>query len=72
MSLGIPEAIAEVTKLLSKVFGFAVNPDGFARMSRDSQLKMIARGMDVAILKNDWPTVDSLFGHLDRLYVETA
>lgn len=68
----ITEAIAEVAKLLGKVFGFVVNPDGFARMSRDSQLKMIARGMDEAISKNDWATVDSLFGSLERLYHETA
>lgn len=72
MALGIPEAIAEVSKLLSKAFGFAVDADGFARMSRESQLKTIARGMDVAISKNDWATVDALFGALERLYNETA
>jgi hypothetical protein len=67
MALGIAEAITEVAKLLSKAFGFAVDPDGFARLSRESQLKTIARGMDIAISKNDWATVDALFGQLDRL-----
>jgi hypothetical protein len=61
MALGIPEAIAEVAKLLSKVFGFVVDPTGLQQLTLENQLKYLSRGMNGAIEKEDWPTADALF-----------
>jgi hypothetical protein len=66
MALGIPEAIAEVAKLLSKTFGYATDPNGFAQLKLESQLKTMMRAADDAIAKDDWDTYNGLM----RLYGE--
>jgi hypothetical protein len=72
MAIGIPEAIAEVAKLLTKVFGFTVDPDGLAQLKRENQLKLLMRGIDESIGKNDWASCDALFGQYERLRRETG
>ena len=72
MALGIPEAIAEVAKLLTKVFGYTVDPSGLATLKRENQLKLIMRGIDEAIAKNEWAACDALFAQYERLRIETG
>ena len=68
---GEAAAVSAVAVLLSKVFGFAVDADGFAQLSRENQLKFLARGLNEAIDKNDWPTVQALFNSYRQLKQET-
>jgi hypothetical protein len=42
-----------IAELLSKIFGWAVSPSGFALMKLEWQLKFLRVGMDIAIEKHD-------------------
>ena len=67
---GITEAITAVSNLLSKALGFAVDPDGYEQLSRENKLKLIGRGMNEAIAKDDWPTADLLFANYRELRLQ--
>ena len=56
-----------LAKLLSEVFGFIVNPDGYEQLSRENQLKFMMRGINESIAKNDWGNCDKLFAHYNEL-----
>lgn len=68
---GEAAAVSAVVALLSKVFGFAVDPDGYAALSRENQLKMLARAHNEAVDQGDWPTVQSINNEYRRLRQET-
>jgi len=57
----ITEAIAEVAKLLTKVFGFIVDPDGLDKMKLEHRIEVISAGVRVAIKQKDYDAVDRLF-----------
>ena len=61
------DPVTAIATLLSQVFGFAVDPNGYARMSRERQLQWIQRGIDDAIRDNDWASYDALLGELRTL-----
>ena len=65
-------AIAAVSELLSKVFGWAVDPTGLEQLTLDNQLKLIARGMNEAIAKADWDSADALFARYRELRREQS
>jgi hypothetical protein len=67
----MPGDVGLVAQLLTKVFGFVVDPDGLAQLKRENQLKMIQRGIDDAITQNDWATCDALFTQLRELRQQT-
>ncbi len=69
---GEAAAVAAVTNLLSKVFGFVVDEDGYAKLSRENKLKFLMRGINEGIAKEDWPAVDALFFHYRELRAETG
>lgn len=58
---GEAAAVAAVAELLSRVFGWAVDPTGMEQLTLDNKLKLIMRGINEAIIKNDWPAADALF-----------
>lgn len=62
--LGSVGAIAE---LLSKVFGWTVDPNGLGQLTLDNQLKYIARGINEAIANNDMESADALFAQYREL-----
>lgn len=66
------DPITAVATLLTKAFGFAVDPTGYAALSRENKLKAMERGINDAISKNDWPTCDSLFNELRELRNQTG
>lgn len=66
------DPVTAVATLLSQVFGFIVDPDGYEQLARESKLKLIQRGIDEAIGKNDWVTCDVLFGRLRDLRQQTG
>jgi len=57
----ISEAIAAVATLLTKVFGFAVDPEGFSAMKVEHQIEVIHAGVKIAIAKQDYAAIDVLF-----------
>lgn len=64
----MPGDVGLVAGLLTKVLGFAVGDTTFAELSRENKLKMIMRGINEAIAKDDWGTCDALFAeHRDLL-----
>lgn len=56
-----------VAELLSKVFGWVVDPTGYEQLTLDNQLKFLMRGINNAIAKDDWATVDTLFAQYREL-----
>lgn len=70
MALGIPEAIASVAELLTKVFGFVVDPDGLAKMKLDNQVDLVHAGVKIAIRNKDSDTADLLFERYRELWVQ--
>jgi len=67
----VTAAIAAVAELISKVFGFVVDPEGYDRLSRENKLKLIQRGIDVAITNDDWASCDALFAQLRELRTQS-
>ena len=57
----IDAAIAAVATLLTKVFGFFVDPDQFAQMQLNHRIEVISAGVRIAISKKDYDAVDRLF-----------
>lgn len=66
----VTEAIAEVAKLLTKVFGFVVDPDGLAKMKLENQIDLIHAGVKVAIRNQDSDAADLLFEQYRALWVQ--
>lgn len=52
--------IGAVATLLSKIFGFVVDPDGLKTMKREHELEVIHAGIQVALDKGDHDAVDLL------------
>lgn len=68
----VSEAIAEVAKLLSKVFGFVVDPDGLAKMKLENQIDLIHAGVKIAIRNKDvdYDAADLLFEKYRELWTQ--
>jgi hypothetical protein len=64
--------IAEVATLLTKVFGFAVDANGYQELSRENKLKWLMRGINDALSNNDRATADALFGEYRELREQTG
>jgi hypothetical protein len=69
--MAVTAAIAAVAELLTKVFGFAVDPDGYAQLAREKKLKLLMRGCDDAIAQNDWVAFDALMAECRQLRAHT-
>jgi hypothetical protein len=63
----MPGDIGLVAKLLSEIFGFIVDPDGYEQLTRDNKLKFLMRGINEAITKDDWPRANALFAQYREL-----
>jgi len=57
----IDAAIAAVATMLTKVFGFVVDPDGLQQMKLEHRIEVISAGMRIAISKKDYAAIDMLF-----------
>ena len=66
------QAAGAIAELLSKVFGFVVDPDGLAQLSRANLLKYLMRGINEGIACADWASVDALFFHYRELRQPTG
>jgi len=66
------DPVTAIATLLSQVFGFIVDPEGYEQLARENKLKLIQRGINDAISKNDWAACDRLFVQLRELRQETG
>lgn len=64
--------VGAVALLLSQIFGFAVDPDGYEQLKRENKLKLLARGLNDAIEKGDWAVVDAVFDEFRELRQQTG
>lgn len=64
--------VGAVAKLLSEVFGFVVDPDGYEQLTRENKLKFLTRGINECIHKDDWARVDTLFAQYRELRQQTG
>jgi hypothetical protein len=62
-----PGDVAAVANLLSQVFGWAVDPNGYERLTLDNKLTFLMRGINAAVSKSDWPVTDALFAEYREL-----
>ena len=63
--------VGAVAILLTKLFGFAVDADGYEQMAREKKLKTLMRGINDAIAAGDWAACDVLFVEYRRVSRET-
>jgi hypothetical protein len=63
----VTDAITAVANLLTKVFGFAVDPNGFSSMKVEHQVEVIHAGVKIAISKKDYDAIDMLFDEYREL-----
>lgn len=66
------DPITAIATLLTKALGFAVGDTTFGELTRENQLKLIMRGLNEAISKDDWVTCDALFERHRSLLHETG
>lgn len=72
LCLTAADPITAIATLLTKALGFAVGDTTFGELTREHQLKLIMRGINEAIAKDDWGTCDALFGKHRELLHETG
>jgi hypothetical protein len=63
----MPGDVGLVAELLSKVFGWIVDPTGYEQLTLDNKLRIMMRGINEAMAKCDWATVDALFAEYREL-----
>ena len=66
------DPVTAIATLLSEIFGFVVNPDGLASMTREAKLKWIMRGVNDALANDDRAAADALFGYYRELYAQSG
>jgi hypothetical protein len=64
--------IGPVAELLSKVFGFVVDPEGLAKMKREHKIQVINAAFAIAMDEHDEVAVDLLFAELRQLRAEAG
>jgi hypothetical protein len=57
----MPGDVGLIAALLTKMLGYAVDPDGYEQWSRDRKLTRLMEGIDAAVLIHDDTAVDVLF-----------
>jgi hypothetical protein len=68
----MPGDVGLVAKLLGEIFGFVVEPTGYEQLSRENKLKMLMRGINECIKKDDWASADLLFAEYRELRQQTG
>jgi len=68
----MPGDVGLVAKLLSEVFGFIVDPDGYKQLARENKLLLLMRGINAAIKAADWARADMLFAEYRELRGQTG
>jgi hypothetical protein len=64
--------IGAVAELLSRVFGFVVDPQGLNRMKREHKLEVINAAFKIAMDNHDELALDLLFVQLRELRAQVS
>lgn len=67
----MPGDVGLVAALLTKVFGFVVDPTGLSTMRREHEQEVIHAAFKIAMDQNDTATADQLFARLRELSART-
>ena len=59
--------ISAIATLLTKIFGFIVDPEGLKSMKLEHELEVIHAGIKIAISKQDYDAIDVLFNRYREL-----
>ena len=57
----MPSDVGLIAALLSQVFGWAVDPDGYEQMKVKHKLEVLNAGYHIAMDQGDLPTADLIF-----------
>jgi hypothetical protein len=68
----MPGDVGLVAAFLTKALGFAVDETGYKELTRENKLKMLARGYNAAIERDDWATCDALLNEYRELRQQTG
>ena len=63
----MPGDVGAVAILLTKLLGYAVDPDGYSAWSRERKLSRLMEGIDAAIYTHDSSAADVLFAEYREL-----
>ena len=63
----MPGDVGLVAALLTKILGYAVDPDGYALWTRERKLARLQEGIDAAIWAHDESAADLLFSEYRAL-----
>jgi hypothetical protein len=63
----MPGDVGLVAALLSKVFGFVVDPTGLSAMKREHELEIIHAAHKIALDNGDTDAIDALYVRLREL-----
>ena len=66
------DPITAVAEAFNSVFGFAIDPNGYMKLSRDHKLKVINESIKEAINTGNGGVLDALFDQLRELRKETS
>lgn len=61
-----------IAALLTKVFGWAVDPDGYEQMKLEHKLEVLNAGYRIAMDQRDFAAADRIFQQYRELSVSTA
>lgn len=68
----MPGDVGLVAKVLSEVFGFAVDPDGLEQMKIEHRIEVIHAGVVIARKQRDTDRLDILFAEYRELSRHTG
>jgi len=63
----MPGDVGAIAILLTKLLGYAVDPDGYSTWSRERKLARLMEGIDAAIYAHDESAADVLFSEYRAL-----
>ena len=66
------DPVTAIATLLSEIFGFVVNPDGYAMLSREMKLRKLGEALDAALNARNYDAADRVYVELRKLYREVG
>ena len=68
----MPSDVGLIAALLSQVFGWAVDPDGYAKMKLEHKLEVLYAAHRIALDQRDFAGADRVFQQLRELSAATG
>jgi hypothetical protein len=68
----MPGDVGLVAALLTKVLGYAVDPDGYSQWSRERKLARLQEGIDASIWNHDETAMDILLAEYRSVLLQAG